>query len=1157
MPHRITHRLYLQLGAFTKTLQYLANSDMRKWRKENEEHRKYAPRWRESYFQRWEERPYRYSLGLLILGLVYTIGLPLINSQYPQIYLAIFQSSLIIAIDPAKGIFDPNNLLTYFNALWGIQAAVMALVYPIVISFVTILLQRQHGSDAYLEIYLNTSAARSSVARSLVLVFLMGVQYLSLMFVGTHIKPEMPLYWLMLDGLFFLDNMASAIWFLHATFAFLSRHSQDELVKRYTIGIAWPREIFQNLASYMFANSTYLGLLPVKGFGDGEAENEPQAICLPLGTDKGSTEVSVLIKGSKQLVDVRFRFLAWAVKSWRKRVMISVHPKQRDETSSFKEPLITFPLVMNSTYTGSVPLCIIRNSPSLTWGERLLIKHSFRFQQKVLSESGVNITPSGMIEQLASELLHSIRSERSQDFERARNSLVGLFASLVKAGDYATDSGQYNNYSSLRDSAYFSHSAFYERWLMELRDPIKEAAEYCLTDSMILQSIAYIPYKLVGVLDHERHRAIIIYSFEYWSLLCRFVVNRWAKVIEEQGEFKHSYCEPSRLRPPFQGHYEKAVKGLLASWEAIPNYALYKSRDKSVDWKSLCASGLSWLPNHLNSLIGSFFYFAHAGDETGANRFLDGILNWLATYDSSNTAQYSRYEIQNYEAIELSVVSQSWENVKKKHIIDDPVFPQNTVPKTIFSIAIASYWRDISLIACCILLRWSVSKAEPGAFLVSLAKHLLDGSSPHEEDRQGRFMPIKSADEIVYIMLRQRMGYSSELTSFTWLFDNLIDEAFSLDKPDQMSGRIYTSGGSDDISSLGSELLLSLMYKTSSGGNGEQWHLSNTLLSFVSNQVTTGNWDGERLASLFEEWIGLIKNTDFAKYRKPFLALLPGLKDTDFDSRREAVTNELEALLERARGTRDQLIIDAQIDQELLQNIGEWSSKSSFTPDGNLPLPFFNKIEPASATFKGKYLLITNANKARYTKPQLEAPPINEREWFSRTVADRVAVGVLSEVLQKMQFNIFSASSPEQYWRLVMQFATQAESSHYTPVLLSSEYSDPEWLRDWLNLYQFSGVASRPNDMRVLRKDNMPKGYRGNLNNVEVYSVPIEEGASYLMMKESFSSMKYHEYEKSRFVDVTAEPVEEKPLLVNLRLEWQMEVNVTPLPAMELRHSVQ
>ena len=1157
MPHRVIRRIYLQLGVFTKTLRYLANSDMRKWRKENEEYRKYAPKWLEIYFQRWEERPYRYSVGLLLVGLIYTISLPLINGQYPQIYLAIFQSSLIIATDPDKEVFNPNNLLTYFNALWGIQAAVMALVYPIVISFATILFQRQHGSDAYLEIYLNTSAARSSVARSLALVLLMGVQYLLLMFVGTHIKPEMPLYWLLLDGLFFLDNMASAAWFLHTTFASLSRSSHDRLVKRYTIGIAWPWEIFQNLENHIFANSTYLGLLPVKGFGDSEAKNEPQAVCLPLGMDEGSTEVSVLIKGSKQLVDVRFRFLAWAVNSWRKRAMKSIHLNQKDQTSSFQEPLITFPLVINSEYSGSAPLCVIRNSPSLTWSQRLLIKNSFCFQKMAMSESGVNITPSGMIEQLASELLHSIRSGHSQDFERARNSLVNLFTSLVKAGDFVTDSGQHDNYSKLSDATDFASSAFYKKWLMELRDPIKEAAEYCLTDSMILQSIAYIPYRLVGVLDHERHREIIIYSFGYWSLLCRFVIDRWARAIEEQGEIKHSHFEPVRLRPPFQGHYEKAVKGLLASWEAIPNYALYTPRNNSLDWKSLCASGLSYLPNHLNSLIGSFLYFVHAGDETGANRFLDGILNWLATYDTSNTAQYSRAEVQNYEAIELSLINQSWEHVKEKHLVDNSAFPQNAEPKTIFSIVMANYWRDISLTACCILLRWSVSKTEPATFVISLAKHLLGGSSPHEEDRQRRFPPIASADEIIYIMLRQRMGYSSESKSFTWLFDNLIDEALDLGKPEQMAGRIYISVGSNDIRSLGNELLLSLMYKACSGENGEQWHPSNRLLSLVSNQVATGSWDGEKLASLFEEWIGCIKNADFEKYRKPFLALAPELKEADFDSRRDAVTNGLASLLERSRGTRDQKIIEAQIDQDLLRNIGEWSSKSGFYPDSNLPLPFFNKIELVSANLEKNSLLITNANKARYTKPLLEDFPINEKEWFSRTVAGHVAGAALSKALRNTQFNIFSASSPEQYWRLVTQFATLPESSKYTPVLLSSGYSDPDWLWQWLSSYRIPEGVTRPEDMLVWRKERMPKEYRGNLNNVEVYSAPIRSGVSYLMMKESFDSIKFHEYEKPRYVDVAAEPVEGKPLLINLRLEWQMEVNVTPLPAMELRHSAQ
>ena len=153
------------LGQILKTLSYRVKTEEAEWRSENTVIR---------------EMSYNLLQGAIVYIAKHPLGWPL--------SLLAFLSAVSAALCFAPSCWLPRvltdftraDLITYFSALWSIQGALAALVYPIVIAFVTLLLQRRHNAKSALHIYLYDSAAIVSGLSALSLLILMALQYLPL-----------------------------------------------------------------------------------------------------------------------------------------------------------------------------------------------------------------------------------------------------------------------------------------------------------------------------------------------------------------------------------------------------------------------------------------------------------------------------------------------------------------------------------------------------------------------------------------------------------------------------------------------------------------------------------------------------------------------------------------------------------------------------------------------------------------------------------------------------------------------------------------------------------------------------------------------------------------------------------------------------------------
>lgn len=242
------------------------------------------------------EHPLRLAFSLLALQ----IALLVLAAVLPQDWFT-----------PAWFNWAAAEQLTHFSTVWTIQATLAALVYPIVISFVAVYLQRRPAAEAFIHLYMLDSGGLAAGLSSLGLVVVMGVQYLMLSTWGTAWLPG----WAAIDTAWFVLNAALTTLFLFRTVEFLRPEVQARVIQRYTVNVALPRDV-QRLNSFqVLAGGIAKGWFPVPSYGDDKAPEGPRLL-IGRGFREGDIQGELRLRAQARLVDVRIWVVRLVVESW-------------------------------------------------------------------------------------------------------------------------------------------------------------------------------------------------------------------------------------------------------------------------------------------------------------------------------------------------------------------------------------------------------------------------------------------------------------------------------------------------------------------------------------------------------------------------------------------------------------------------------------------------------------------------------------------------------------------------------------------------------------------------------------------------------------------------------------------------------------------------
>jgi hypothetical protein len=353
--------------------------------------------------------------------------------------------------DPYKS----AETISYLAALWAVQAAVVALVYPIVIGFVALLFQGRQNAKSILYVYLHDTAALLAGLSSLALIALMAGHHLLL----PRTSPGIVLVWSAIDLVWFLINMALTAYFLIRTFEFLLPDKRTHIIQRYAVNVAWPSELRIHLCEAFFANAVLSKWLPGTSFGEKNTDGEPKVLLGAAGHGVGQEALSVALRRNVHLVDVWFRPLRWAVRSWIRRAASTpaTAPGPKREA-----PVLIFPVTPGAGYSDRAILCRVVGNVPLHRIERWLVRISFRFGR--LDRRHFELSVAAILSDMESGARGAIADDNLVAYEEKLEELRDLYALLIRASICKDTKGRDENYTRVMDSAHWLGTPVFKSW---------------------------------------------------------------------------------------------------------------------------------------------------------------------------------------------------------------------------------------------------------------------------------------------------------------------------------------------------------------------------------------------------------------------------------------------------------------------------------------------------------------------------------------------------------------------------------------------------------------------------------------------------------------------------------------------------------------------
>ena len=860
--------------------------------------------------------------------------------------LALQIALLVLAAVLPQGWFTPawfkweaTEQLTHFSTVWTIQATLAALVYPIVISFVAVYLQRRPAAEAFIHLYMLDSGGLAAGLSSLALVVVMGVQYLMLSTWGTAWLPG----WAAIDTAWFVLNAALTTFFLFRTVEFLRPEVQARVIQRYTVNVALPRDV-QRLNSFqVLAGGIAKGWFPVPSYGDDKAPEGPRLL-IGRGFREGDIQGALRLRAQARLVDVRLWVVRLVVESWYRSALSAPRP-DKPEAFGFNKswPLFTLPMSPGTVYESELPLAMVADGPELSPWQRWMLRWSVVMHPTSRERYGIRV--EAILGELAADVRNSAAKPDNEGFKRAYSALIDLHGLLLAACLDKTESGEQGSWALFPDTENIFGRALHESWSEAYRGVFQAAIEGMVRDTRPLLRLCH----LLQHLDSDELRASPVEIREHLLLMPPLMMyqlsNWWAFRVEEQGIIEHSHKQMVVLRPPLNRVYDEVLSAFVGGWESGRPDKPRRNRDAhALDWARL--PGLARLNvKHIEETARMLLAAVLRGDQAAAEWLADVLSQWWGTLDFDHEP-YQLYDKTAF--ITIDDLGLAWPAFCTKFGLeaDDHESQERLRPilqQGAFQVALRNYWTDVRLLTIELMLDWV--RAVPAATASSslafeIAAGLLTGKQWKGGGQAVNSLSDLSPPEYLVAKVRQFAASGEWRGGYVGRLDRFVERVKDMRRPNMVSSRVYSFSGADDVESL-QESQLELLAVLASGAWGLPRSLQRQLDVWFDarfDQYSSIDILRGRLRSWLERLDaqpGLsVEHIDLMKAR-----IRPGVPA---QAAIEHVKVGLLAAQQALEDRREETLAAQPIDPNRLLEIGRYASTSGFSKEkGRFPVHLF------------------------------------------------------------------------------------------------------------------------------------------------------------------------------------------------------------------------
>jgi hypothetical protein len=899
---------------------------------------------------------------------------------------------------------DGFTLASFFGTAWAVQATMVALVYPIVITFVTILLQRRASARAALSVYLLDSGVLPAGTSSLLLVAVMAVQYFASLYAGL----EWFVWAMAFNGAWLVINLALTGYFLVRTVRFIQDEEGHNAFVRLAVNSVFRQQLTTSLAKHLvvsapknnaarfpaLAGDTSSSQLSFHRYGEGRAE------------------VTRTFARPSVLVDVHLHLLGWVYRRWVRRAE-SFNANAADS----RPANLIFPLGIDEQTQLRQDICAVERGPRLTGVERLLVKLAFVFRRPPARVLAADV--SAMLGELAAGVQSLAEARRFTEAREALRGLIRMHVTLLRACEEPTEGTVQNVASVVVSPLGWGSRTFNADWLRPYRSLAVAAVQALEDDTSLFESVSYaatnivrgagpIPAKMVAeVLVVPK---VLAYQLGIW----------WVRQMQLAAA---GTTPPLTLPEPKGTTYERALISFIGAWNSIDVELMDATHSDEVRWWSTCNRVQAYV-SHMDDSAKLLWDAVRRNDECAALWLSDSFLKWWGNraheLDTGHLEDYPQWD-----AVRLSIVDDAWLDAQDRlHYLSGEKPSLETAMK-VAHVALKRYWEALRLSLCAVLLEAGHERSD----LVHRVVASLLAAKPFHAGGSCDAEPLVDRDAVLAAILEICFGDQAVRRRLDGFAEKLRWEG---DEP-KVPGWIY--GGTVSPWDVRSHTWAwNTILSALKGSRRPAWRASKT-------QVETWWRDSATLAEVGRFAEGLargLRTKDTHRLREVVSRLRLQLCGKPADSfARAQLARGLWTIAKHAATERTLLHRSQQVNPKLVQR---WAKAVSALAFGPSDLKGFNKTFCSIKTEPSVVAPERSLRLTGLTKEQFVGDDVAHRNWHVERealhVRERALAFAFSDAVQRDAFQEVRGETDESFLKAIVEACKRLDAAGEAPLVL-------------------------------------------------------------------------------------------------------------------------
>lgn len=1078
--------MFWKLGWFLDSLNFQVEKQLHAWRKSNNVLK--ANQWKgiEKVILLCAKSPLLSSIGIFVFMLFVALSLTIC---YPNLtkYLPEFNQTILL------------NFNEWDSTLVASCVAMISLIVPLALGFVSNTIKDSSSKDAFWEIYLNYAAPKFIVTSTFfMIIFSLSSQYFK-PFVGTKMCVSLSaciILWMLL-------NCFLMIWFFFATFKLVSFDSRNYLTYRYCINEELIKELKIRLSRLIPQNAISLKIIP-----DFESKKtESNISSFKISTIKSFVDeyqdFNRLYKEPKYIKNIYFRILAINIHLIYLHILIENKIKaflKKDINKTFE---LCLPLTGGSGSSQEISF-VHYYGFKLNMVEKLIFNFAYPTQKgNEKKESNLKI----IISMLSGQVRDAIREDNYQHYKIALEAFENLAKKLIEGSHFINDEGSPDNWLLLVDGSFFSDKLL---WVIskEFFELTNETLELLTKSNKYFYNILHSQLSIAGYRKSE-------IADEVSNNLLNNHYRQWKQLIEWRNQFE-SHDKEFYLN----NIYESAVRSYVSSWEA---WSGYSGRINKTKWTNVSTIA-NFFAEHLDNTACMLINSLRNKESISASWAADMIIHWI---DDTFVGQIPYKYNWRSQFLTLSELGKEENDKHLSFVLKGDTLEENIsegLPnqhEDAIKIAISNYWSDVILLTSAYILQRPIDEFTDKA--VELALNLVNEERPHPSTHAVlKYLRLDKGSIFVSAFLRQNFMEGWRDSKYSKRLQNLLSRFNSLDEAPKVSGRVYTGWGKNLKGGLAG---LKALFLFKSNGNF-QFNKDTQDFIFEMAEFEKRKWIIRELNSL--------KEID----AEPFTKLI-GIEN--YAEKNDKFCSQIDSCIEEIeKATRVDLEY-AQVDPEREKELSKFASNKAFNPEkSSFPTNQFGHPILCEDRLPEYSISFSNYNKSEVAKGIEAQRSINEDDWLASTIDNGLNFNIMASFWENN-----SERNQQRFndWASLLQSLKSTLSSYSNnanPVFIVSQF-DLQWYLERI-LWGYDKKIQHP-EFDCRREDGMGDSYICHFESIEVHSGPIKNIPNILTSKDVFIELKANKSDNGFWVQAKYEedPENEDPNIGKLILTYWME----------------